>query len=230
VITAPIDSLAARRIQQAFYPVAAAKATWCWLRVLFTLDHPGQAAKQILIEEIASKQGRSHHSPKPTTFAELKSDPSPKQNPDQPTKPSGAPTTGSASGPLTIEPIKQRKEVNGGIENQIKDLQKADGQVEESITNEYLTKINKFSEKLQYRYFAASLAFKAKLFSEWRPAPIDPPRGCIFVSGLVELDSPKAWFVIDVMAPWDPKTREFDPRQISTKLRRVQPKQQRPLS
>jgi hypothetical protein len=75
----------------------------------------------------------------------------------------------------------------------------------------------------------ALMAFKTKFAQTWRPAPNYPPRGSILVSGLIELDSPKAWLVIDVTAAWDPKTKQYDPRSMYLGMRRLQMKKQAPL-
>lgn len=77
-------------------------------------------------------------------------------------------------------------------------------------------------------FFRPIMAFKAKLAQTWRPAPSYPPRGSISVSGMVEIDSPRAWLVFDVRAAWDPKTKEYDPRSMHIQLRRLQPKKQSP--
>lgn len=72
------------------------------------------------------------------------------------------------------------------------------------------------------------MAFKVKLAQTWRPAKDYPPRGSILLSGLVELDTPKAWLVLDVTAAWNPKTRDYDARSMIIKLRRAQFKKQGP--
>jgi hypothetical protein len=77
-------------------------------------------------------------------------------------------------------------------------------------------------------FFRAIMAFKVKMVQTWRPTQNYPPRGSILVSGLVELDSPKAWLVFDVKAAWDPKTRSFDARSMHLQLRRMQLKKQGP--
>jgi hypothetical protein len=48
-------------------------------------------------------------------------------------------------------------------------------------------------------FFRGIMAFKQKFSQTWKPAPNYPPRGSILVSGLVEVDSPKAWLVFDGM-------------------------------
>jgi hypothetical protein len=82
---------------------------------------------------------------------------------------------------------------------------------------------------LQLHLRRAFVAFKTKFAQTWRPAPNYPPRGSILVSGLIELDSPKAWLVIDVKAAWDPKTKQYDPRSMHLVMRRLQMKRQAPL-
>jgi hypothetical protein len=82
---------------------------------------------------------------------------------------------------------------------------------------------------LRGHFFRGIMAFKQKFSQTWRPYPTYPPRGSISVSGLVELDSPKAWLVFDVRSAWDPKTKQFDPTSMQLKLRRMQMKQQAPL-
>ena len=72
------------------------------------------------------------------------------------------------------------------------------------------------------------MAFRTKLAETWRLAPDYAPRGSILVSGLVEIDSPKAWLVFDVKAGYDPKERTWDRRSMKVKLRRYQLKRQAP--
>src|SRR6266536_1247718 len=68
----------------------------------------------------------------------------------------------------------------------------------------------------------AMKAFKKKFAQTFKPAPNYPPRGSILISGLVEIDSPRAWLVFDVRAAWDPKTKTFDARSMSIQMRRTQ--------
>jgi hypothetical protein len=75
----------------------------------------------------------------------------------------------------------------------------------------------------------ALAAWKLKFLQTWKDAPYYPPRGHIIVSGFVELDTPKAWLVVDVKAAWDPKLRSYDPKTVMMSIRRVQMKKQGPL-
>ncbi|KAH8905798.1 hypothetical protein BR93DRAFT_928371 [Coniochaeta sp. PMI_546] len=72
-------------------------------------------------------------------------------------------------------------------------------------------------------------AFKQQFLKAWKRVPEQPPRGCILVSGLVELEAPKGYTVVDVVAYWDPKTRQFDNKSMMVRLRRFQMKNQAPI-
>jgi hypothetical protein len=71
--------------------------------------------------------------------------------------------------------------------------------------------------------------FQKTLAQKWAPTMDYPPRGCIYLSGMVELETEKAFAVIDVYAWWDPATKKFDQRSMYLHLRRFQYKQQAPL-
>lgn len=103
------------------------------------------------------------------------------------------------------------------------------GQGKTPLTGEKPSELDIGQVALHSHFFRPIMAFKAKLAQTWRPAPNFPPRGSILVSGLVELDTPKAWLVFDVKAAWDPKTRAYDPRSMHVQLRRMQLKKQGPV-
>jgi hypothetical protein len=71
--------------------------------------------------------------------------------------------------------------------------------------------------------------FRKKFAQTWKPLRELPPRGAVLVSGLVELETSKAYIVIDVIAWWDPKTRKYDVRSMWMGLRRLQMKNQAPM-
>lgn len=72
----------------------------------------------------------------------------------------------------------------------------------------------------------AAMAFSGTLSKHYKPVKKMPPRGSIIVSGLVEIDAPKAWLVIDVRAAYQPIERVFHPGSMIVKVRRIQPKKQ----
>ena len=72
-------------------------------------------------------------------------------------------------------------------------------------------------------------AFTQQFSKAWKRAPEQPPRGCVLVSGLVELEAPKGFAVVDVVAYWNPKTRQFDNKSMMVRLRRFQLRNQAPI-
>lgn len=72
-------------------------------------------------------------------------------------------------------------------------------------------------------------AFKQKLSQTWRPLHDYPPRGSVSVSGIVELDMPRARVTVEAFAWWDPKTEKFDGRSFYIRWRSIRPKVQNPL-
>lgn len=56
-----------------------------------------------------------------------------------------------------------------------------------------------------------------------------PPRGSVAVTGMVIVDTPKAWLHVDVVAYWDPKTSKYDVSSMQMGLRNVRTKVISPL-
>ncbi len=75
---------------------------------------------------------------------------------------------------------------------------------------------------------SAWVELRKKLAQKWRPLRDFPPRGCVLVTGLVELAGPRGYVVIDVSAWWDPKTRKYDSKSMWMGMRRLQMKHQAP--
>lgn len=75
----------------------------------------------------------------------------------------------------------------------------------------------------------ATLQAVKEKYQRWRRPLLNfPPRGSIMVSGLVELEGPKAWLTFDVIGWFNPKTNNYDMNCLHVSLRRVQKKQQSP--
>ena len=73
------------------------------------------------------------------------------------------------------------------------------------------------------------IAFKTfeKTFAKnWKPPGAVVERGCLLVSGLVEVEGPKAVCIIDVLASYHPEKSHWV--SVSLRLRRLQPKRLRP--
>ncbi|KAI0895321.1 hypothetical protein F4806DRAFT_496887 [Annulohypoxylon nitens] len=74
------------------------------------------------------------------------------------------------------------------------------------------------------------MAFKQKFGQTWRPMQGLPPRGSIYVNGLVEITTPRAFITVDASAFWDPRTKTFDTRTTSFRLRNIRLKAQSPAT
>ncbi|RDL42433.1 uncharacterized protein BP5553_02412 [Venustampulla echinocandica] len=83
---------------------------------------------------------------------------------------------------------------------------------------------------LRQHFLKPIAAFKTKFKQTWSPARNYPPRGCIILKGLVELEGPKAYVLFDVSAAWDPKTKTFHKDSYDIKVKRLSAKKQGPLS
>ncbi|ESZ91046.1 hypothetical protein SBOR_8565 [Sclerotinia borealis F-4128] len=75
---------------------------------------------------------------------------------------------------------------------------------------------------------AARLKYR-NITKELKPTQNLRPRGSVKISGLVELESDKAYLVFDVTAAWDPKTRDFDTNSMHITCRRLQRKKPVPV-
>ncbi|POS86115.1 hypothetical protein EPUL_001586 [Erysiphe pulchra] len=106
--------------------------------------------------------------------------------------------------------IKQPKQ------NQESSQEESENVVEEIITG------------LRQQFSGPLSAFKKSFAKSWKDATPNPPRGCICVSGLVEIETTKAYLIFDVMAHWDPQTRSYDIESLAAGLRRIQLKKQAP--
>ncbi|KAK6948935.1 hypothetical protein Daesc_009007 [Daldinia eschscholtzii] len=70
--------------------------------------------------------------------------------------------------------------------------------------------------------------FKQTFAQTWRPIRGLPPRGAIYVAGLVEIVTPRALITVDVSSWWDPKTEKFDLKTTNFRLKMLRMKTQRP--
>lgn len=205
--TRKVDSLLVAKIQSVMWPTPLLQATWAFTKVAM-LDALGSAAGMLGLRsgsqvptQLSMEQIIARHQQMA-------------KNPQMPSENGPPPqSTAISSGPKTIGP--------GGNSGQQPLTTKGKEEFELST---------KPGSNVDSHFFRPVMAFKATLAQKWRPAKGHPPRGCILVSGLVEVDSPKAWMVFDVRAAYDPKTREYDGRTLNVSLRRHQPKRQGPVS
>jgi hypothetical protein len=70
--------------------------------------------------------------------------------------------------------------------------------------------------------------FWQSLQTTWKPTFGYPPRGCVMITGLVELETPTAYIVVDTKGHWDPKTKSIHKESLWMGIRRFQYKRQSP--
>lgn len=211
--SAPVDSLLVFRTRQVLWPTHIFKALWAM-------------AKTILIDEpkwIGHKLG-IYSGPLPPTMQQILAQHRKILSQwQQQIESSSLPKGGTKANPATpFGPNKAKAVTPSGTDKPSESSK--DGDVSEEL--------KAFREKLKpirEHFFRPFFTAKVKFVQLWKPARPYPPRGCLLVSGLVEVDAPVAWLVFDVRAHWDPKTKSYDEKSLVVALRRYQPKKQAPL-
>ncbi|XMA18377.1 hypothetical protein WAI453_011168 [Rhynchosporium graminicola] len=207
VTTRTVDSATVFKIRQGLWPSAVMKSFWSFVKVAFADD----------TKRVAAMLGIGSASP-PLTFDQLLAQHQQLiQDGQAPPLPAKASTPGlPPQGSKEMIDTSAGKSESAEEESEPKDIQ------------EVVIRINSRTMAIYAHFFRPIMAFKAKLAQTWKPILQHPPRGSILVSGLVELDSPKATLVFDVRAAYNPKTKEYDPSSLLIQLRRLQPKKQSP--
>ncbi|KAL2063250.1 hypothetical protein VTL71DRAFT_5055 [Oculimacula yallundae] len=212
VTTRPVDSLTVFKIRNALWPTAVMQSFWSFTKVVVADESQRLAgmlgirsSTPLSIDQLFAQQQQL-----------LKGGQAPQlpTNASTPTQVSDAP--------------RDRKERMAEIRAEREAFMKLSPAEKREAVIEDAKKSNLKNLAIRDYFLKPITAFKAKLAQTWRPVPNYPPRGSLIISGLVELESPKAMLVFDVRAAWDPKTREFDSRSMSIKLRRFQQKKQSP--
>lgn len=236
--TMPIDSLVVKRIQQAFYPAAVAKATWSWMKVLFSIEDPNKTAGRIVIDahrpngpKIELTYDELLAKTKNVTGEKIAQDKAAGDGLGVPAQVRRynrlkAQQVQDATGkhPDAVDEKGLPAQTHGASQAKVNASQDSGDQMVATIRDTGLYK------KLIARYSYANVTWKYILAMNWKPLKDLAPRGSILVSGLVELDTPAAWIVMDVMGVWDPKARMFDLDNSDFQIRRVQKKKQAPLT
>ena len=208
----PVDSEIVFRLKQILWPSALAQSLWAFTKVMIVDDSkrvarmlgfvnvpPPPSMDQILAQHMAQ-------------MAQFKNGGMPTEAGPRQTKPQKQQTiTDSQKTMVTTTSAPEKPNVT---------------RKEDELDMEVITK---FGHQLQGHFFRPLIAFKQKFTQTWRPPIMNPPRGFISVSGLVELESPKAYLVFDVFGAWDPKTKSYHSKTLQVKLRRAQLKKQSAL-
>ncbi|TVY16512.1 hypothetical protein LARI1_G005127 [Lachnellula arida] len=208
--TQPVDSLTVYRLRHVLWPSALALSFWNFTKVLIVDD----------TKRIASMLG-IRSTPSAPSIEQLLQKQQQMMKGSLPNK-DGPPA--QVEGDTTSSP-KAMIKISAAVKTRLSE------ENEEKTTEE--TEAwpgTRVAAALHQHFNHAIMAFKGKLMQTWRPAPDYPPRGSILVSGMVELEAPKAYLVFDVKAAWDPQVQDFDTRSMMVHLRRFQWKNQGPLA
>lgn len=206
-----MDSLTVSRVRKLLWPASMAQTTFVFGKSLFW-QHFGE-----LKAALGFASGNPPNSGPPTDTQRVDfrngkergalSPATKRQTPDGATAERASPspaTTGDASG--------------GGATRFPKDPPK-DETKEGVFVPDSIQRWIKYPWRQSYKTFAET----------WTPTMGHPPRGCILLSGLVELETPKVVFVVDVASWWNPTTKKFDLDSMVLNLRRFEARHQRPL-
>jgi hypothetical protein len=210
--TMPVDASTVTRIRQALWPSAVAQSVWTFSKSLFkgdTNSFAGQLGTQpksgVSMNEMLEHIKQTYGFGKPDA---------------------------TGKGPHSHRSSANRTVDERGRTDSAEDLGKTsigDAEVSGKSPSRSHHVDPTVSQTPNAHILNAVVIARNKLQQVWKKVPNYPPRGSILVSGLVELDSPKAYIVVDVMAAWDPKTRAFHKESMKLVLRRLQAKKQGPL-
>ncbi|KAG9231906.1 hypothetical protein BJ875DRAFT_381899 [Amylocarpus encephaloides] len=202
-VTMPVDSLTVFRTRRALWPSPLMVSFWSF-------------GKALAAEEIRRVVGMLGYQPQRTQSASIDQLLSRQRqitkpiSKDGPAEPAGGTPTSALKLPSPV-PVNST------------------GKAPEDA-DDFSEKARRMEEALAQRFVRPLVAFKTKLGQTWRRVPNYPPRGSILISGMVEMESPKAYLVFDVKAAWDPKTKSYDTTSMHLGLRRFQWKAQGPLA
>jgi hypothetical protein len=224
-VTAPCDPWTAKIMNRVLWPQPVALGLWAL----------GKAAVQQTAQDVARYFGFASDGPpgaqarpNPGTLQPLP----PSQSPEvqkmlerirqQTTRrPAEVDDPSSVSSSAAAQPTTPRDKALGASDKPALDPSNQAGPDQNSWVQEVTTSIAKSQPWETFKK-----TWRREFLNELK---IDPVRGAFFVWGLVEVETPKAYLVIDMYTWYDPKTKAYQPGTLKMRLRRVQPKMQSPL-
>jgi hypothetical protein len=243
--TMPVDSLTVARLNAVLWPSAVTQASWSFSKVLLKQNFDNFCAaigvqtkaqleaQQKLVAlkaQVDSLQANMEALTAQRDSLIAKRNATRSQKPDSKSN-DDLPSGTSQSNQVPELPVEPGSSGHGGSMDKT-----SDSQTKGLVAASNRVKIdrpapgnNQPSLAPHSQILHAVMAFSSKLAQTWKPAKSMPPRGSLIVSGFVEIDSPKAWIVVDVIAAWDPKTRQYDSESMRVHFRRLQMKKQAPL-
>lgn len=204
--TQPVDSLTVNRLRKILWPEALTLSTWAFTSALVK-QHIMDASRALGFEP--SKPAAPLQKARVENVQQRKTQ-GPLPSADRQT-PDGTPAGNDSHNVGKTEDARQSSDPDsGGKTNFIRDTAMSHIEGMKQITE------------------GPSREFRKKLAQSWRSTKAYPPRGCILVSGFVEIDLPRAFIVIDVWGHWNPQTGKYEAKSSGMTLRRIQMKQQAP--
>ncbi|KAM0268892.1 hypothetical protein ACHAQH_009875 [Verticillium albo-atrum] len=188
------------QLENILWPTAVAQSTWAFTSTVFK-QHWSQI-QSLLGFDVPAPPG-PFSQPRTAAFGHPKFPSSGRQTPD------GSSAVGpSGSGKDSTDVQKSNTGPSGGKTSFLKDGALSHGDDVRQLSSE------------------PWIEFLKTLVQTWKPSRPSPPRGSIVVSGFVELETTKAFVVVDVTSYWDPIGKQFDALVMS--IRRIQMKMQSP--
>ncbi|TGJ86371.1 hypothetical protein E0Z10_g2365 [Xylaria hypoxylon] len=219
--TQPVDTVAVFWTRQALWPSALTLSLWSFTNALMAqnamnvarffgyetqTDPLGnmQQAMEKIQQQLKKQSGKPDSVPPPLPSQDRTSEGSTTSS----IPPVDKRSSGSTTTPGTLG-------TRAGIDNAIPNVP--------SAKDTYVVRTAQGHTSGPWETFTKSLA------QRWRRAPAYPPRGSIRVSGLVEINTPRAIITVDCAAWWDPQTEKYDTKTLALELRTIRPKLQTPL-
>ena len=205
LVTQPVKPETAFIIRRALWPSAMAMSLWSFAKVVVMDD----------IKKVARFVGLQT-SDQPPTIQELLSAQQQQQQQQMAKLPASRRTQLLGDTQAQKSPVLTR-----GVSSASK---KASTQEEPSASQ------GKRADPAESKLLSRSMfAFVTTLQKSWAPVPYFLPKGNVLYEGIVELEAPNAWIVLNVRAFWDLKTNSYDTRSLSIRVAHVHPKGRGPL-
>ncbi|KAI1803584.1 hypothetical protein F4811DRAFT_524047 [Daldinia bambusicola] len=221
----PVDTTTALRVQRALWPDALAMSLWSFSGELLRQNASNLArlfgynpANPETFQQAIEKLNKSAEEPRSKTPKSLSS-----SNMKGPNSSSADPTSPIQKRSTTATPDARPSEASSGS-SVVPIIPEAEPEKPKSAKDLYGIKI------AQEHTSGPINTFKQTFARTWRPIRGLPPRGAIYVAGLVEIVTPRAILTVDVASWWDPKTEKFDIKTTDLRLKMLRMKTQRPAA
>lgn len=240
--TVSCDSFSARLLDRILWPKPVALSAWTlgvWLVKPLTLSAWSQSvgrikqtavdwARSLGLASSDSPDDQGHHDARPTgptpppphsevqkALEGLRRQTT--RRPEEVNDPSSMPSSTASSSPPSAPSASQDKAVGLPVKPAVGG---SNGEAPQQTWDEWIR-----SAPLARPLKEAVRAYT----QEWRPLYTDPPRGSLAVTGIVQLETPKVFILLDVVAWYHPQSKTLDQGSMLVRLRRIKEKQQAPL-